>query len=526
MATRTSRRSIVRGFDRTAYERQVQAFLGELNEERYQRVAGQSQTSAQGVVYGGHADLFSADAIDALRAAVGSGAGEDGRDRALLSFAVDGYLARAAGDLPDRIADAEGHAVINWRGERLGYRAARDRITNTGDRWERNALFEQWLRAVEAINPLRIEHLEARHMGVQALGYTDYVDLVRVTQGWDPDELAAVTRGALNASETGYYAAMRRLLARAGIEQGDGSLADAWYVLRGPGWDAWFEPRRLLGLLDGIFGALGMELRNARGVTVDLEPRASAWPGIHCVGVHVPGDVRLIVNPRGGWEEMSSALRAAGNLASFASVPARTPPSLGVLGDASASRGYAKLMDGLLGEPDWLADSLGMGEPVQVAFVDFFALASLHRLRLLGGQLIYGLSLHRGGEHAIHRAMYAGTLGLLTGVRWPEELYLSGADDGLQAGIDLRATMLAGILDQELGRQHPDGWWRSAAAGSTLRDLFARGTAWDAERVVAHLGYDSLDWRPVLRKIRTQLIGEMSGYGGPNITTRAGTRKI
>jgi hypothetical protein len=35
-----------------------------------------------------------------------------------------------------------------------------------------------------------------------------------------------------------------------------------------------------------------------------------------------------------------------------------------------------------------------------------------------------------------------------------------------------------------------------------------------------------LDWRPVLRQIRTLLIGEMSGYGGPNITTRAGTRKV
>ena len=56
--------------------------------------------------------------------------------------------------------------------------------------------------------------------------------------------------------------------------------------------------------------------------------------------------------------------------------------------------------------------------------------------------------------------------------------------------------------------------------------LFARGQAWNAERVVAHLGYDALDWRPVLRKIRTQLIGEMSGYGGPNITTRAGSRKV
>ena len=44
--------------------------------------------------------------------------------------------------------------------------------------------------------------------------------------------------------------------------------------------------------------------------------------------------------------------------------------------------------------------------------------------------------------------------------------------------------------------------------------------------VLAELGYDALDWRPVLRQIRTRLIGEMSGYGGPNITTRAGTRKV
>jgi len=49
---------------------------------------------------------------------------------------------------------------------------------------------------------------------------------------------------------------------------------------------------------------------------------------------------------------------------------------------------------------------------------------------------------------------------------------------------------------------------------------------WSAEQVVAHLGYDSLDWRPVVRQIRAKLVGEMSGYGGPNITTRAGTRKV
>jgi hypothetical protein len=532
MATRAQRRPTARrraparGFDRAAYEQGVAEFLAELNEERYRGLAGLTDVPAQAGVYARHAELFSAKAIDAFRRAVEAGGEESERDRALLAFATDGYLNRAAGDLADRIRSTETRAVIHWRGEPIGYRAARDRISTIGERAERNGLFEQWLRAVEAINPLRIERFEAMQAAVHALGYADYVEMVRLTRGWNPDELAALTRGALNASETGYYAAMRRLLARAGIEQGDGSLADAWFGLRGAGWDAWFEGRRTLRILEATVGGLGMALSKQVGVTVDLDPRPNKALGARFIGVRVPGDLRLVLNPQGGWEEMGAALHATGHLEQAVHVPSRTQPGLGLLGDLSVSQGYALLMEGLLAEPGWLAESLGMGEAAQVAFIDFYALVMLYRLRLRGGQLIYELGLYRGGEHAIHRAVYAGTLGLLTGVGWPEELYLATLDDAFHAGTDLRATMLAGVLDQELRRRHPDGWWRNADAGALLRELFGIDSAWNVERVVAHLGYDSLDWRPVLRKIRTQLIGEMSGYGGPNITTRAGTRKI
>ena len=122
--------------------------------------------------------------------------------------------------------------------------------------------------------------------------------------------------------------------------------------------------------------------------------------------------------------------------------------------------------------------------------------------------------------------MYAGTLGLLAGVTWPEELYLESVDDDLRAASSLRGFQVAGAMDEAFAQRYPSGWWRSSEAGSALRERFGRGSADSAEQVVASLGYDALDWRPVLRKIRTQLIGEMSGYGGPNITTRAGTRKI
>jgi len=526
MATRVRRRTAAGAFDRATYEQGVEAFQAELGEERYRTLAGLSDVSAQAAVYDRHADLFTSDAVDTLRRSVDAGGDQADRDRALLAFAGDGYLSRAAGGFTDRIITEEKRAVIHWRGEEIRYRDARDRISSIGERGERNGLFDQWLRAVDAINPLRVERLEAMQAGAVALGFDDRVEMVRSTRGWNPDELAAVTRGALNDSETGYYAAMRRLLARAGIEQGDGSLSDAWFGLRGTGWDGWFEPRRFLRIMEGTVAGLGMDLAIRAGVTIDVESRPTTAQGAFFVPVRIPGDVRLVLNPRGGWEDMGAALHATGRLEHSVHVPAGTPASLGLLGDPSVSQGYAFLMGGLLGDPEWLEESVGMGDSAQVAFVDFFGLAMLYRLRLGGGQLIYELGLHRGGEHAIHRALYAGTLGLLTGVGWPEEMYLASDHDLSHSGTALRATMLAGILDQELRRRYPGGWWRSPEAGALMRELFERGSAWNAERVVAHLGYDSLDWRPVLRKIRTQLIGEMSGYGGPNITTRAGTRKI
>jgi hypothetical protein len=524
MATRTRRRVSARGFDRLAYEEDAAAFRAELNEERFQRLTGLAGTQATAAIYARHADLFSAEAVDSLRAAVEADDAEG--DRALLAFATDGYLERAAGEFSDRIANAERGAVITWRGEQIRYPDAQDRISTISERAERNGLFEQWLRAVEAINPLRIERLEAMQAGAVAVGYDDQVEMLRTTRGWNPDELAAVTRGALNASETGYYAAMRRLLARAGIEQGDGSLADAWFGLRGTGWDAWFEPRLFSRILEATVRGLGMRIAGAPGVSVETEARPNAPNGAFVVSVRTPGDVRLVLNPRGSWGDMSAALHAVGQLEQAANTPGGDAQPFVGMGDPSVGLGYAALLGGLLGDGDWLEESLGMGDAARVAFIDFFALAMLYRLRLAGGQLIYELGLHRGGEHAIHRALYSGTLGLLTGVRWPEEMYLVTYREPAESGAMLRATMLAGILDQELGRRYPDGWWRSTEAGGVLRDLFERGSAWNAERVVAHLGYDSLDWRPVLRKIRTQLIGEMSGYGGPNITTRAGTRKI
>lgn len=513
-------------FDRAAYEANAEAFLAQSEEEQYLNGAGLKDSLELAPIYRRHAALFERTAVDELRRLVEAGGeGVEGH-RALLAFATDGYLERQAAALTDAVATAESRAVIVWRGEELGYRAARPRISATSDRGERNALFTSWLQAVEAINPLRQERLELIGQLTRDLGYRDYVELVAVTRGWDPDRLGASVRQALTATETGYFAAMRRAMAAIGIEQGDGSLADAWYLLRGTGWDAWFPARRLVGVLEATLGGLGIGLAGRTGATLDLEPRPGKSPRAFCAVVRAPDDVRLVVNPHGGWDDYAAGLHEAGHLAHFLEVDRALPVAERLMGDASVTEGYAMVLEDLLGERGWLAAQVGMAPDDANVFADFGAFFMAHRIRRLGAIHLFELGLHRGGPDAVHRATFSGTYGLLTGVRVPEELYLTSVDDGMYSGTYLRAMMLAGAVGDALAGRHGEEWWHVAGAGDELRGLFARGLGWDAERVVAHLGYDSLDWRPVLRKIRTRLIGEMSGYGGPNITTRAGTRKI
>lgn len=512
-------------FSRPAYERDFAAFFSQLEEELYQHGAGLRDELAVAPIYERHASLFSADVVESLHRLVEAGGSELGRNRALLAAATDGFVEREVASLTDAVGTAEATAAVIWRAETVPYRSLRNRIGETAGRAERNGLFASYLEAEEAINPLRRERFERIGEVARDLGYPDYVAMIRTTRGFDPDALGAQVRGFLAESETFYFAALRRFLARIEIELGDASLADLWYLLRGSGWDNWFDGKRMPAVLEATLRGMGIELRGQAGATLDMEARPNKAPRAFVAIVDAPRDVRLVVQPHGGWDDYGAMLHEAGHLEHFLHVDPRLPIPLRVLGDSSVTEGYAMTFERLLAEPEWLTERLGMPVDHATAFVDFFSLYHLSMIRSLAAQHLHELRARREGDDALHRATYAGLVGLLVGVREPEERYLL-IDDGMYAASYLRCFMLDGALTDYLVQHHGAAWWRTAAAGETLRRAWSRGQEWNAEQVVAHLGYDSLDWRPVVRQVRAKLVGEMSGYGGPNITTRAGTRKV
>jgi hypothetical protein len=363
-----------------------------------------------------------------------------------------------------RIREAEAATTIAGRDRRVPYREVDAEVAEIADRAERNELAERFYEAVEAINPGREERLDRLRAEAGRQGFASLTDAAE-RDGLDLTGLDGDVRRLLVESETIYFAALRRYLARIDIEQGDASRADLLHVLRGSAFDRWFDARRVPHLVP-------------------------ASPG-----------------PR-GWRACAATL--------VDGVPGGDDPA------AAAGRALA---ESRLTEPAWLAEELRLDVEEALVFADFAAFSRLHDARRACALFVYEQRLHRGLTPTLARAYYAGTLSLLVGVRYPEALFLADVPRPFAAARELQGMMLGATLQATVRDRHGDRWWAADAARSMVDDLLG-GESRRAEDAVAKLGYHRLDWRPILREIRSRLVGEMSGYGGPNLTTRAGTRKV
>jgi hypothetical protein len=362
------------------------------------------------------------------------------------------------------LAAAVEGAMIVWRGEYVPFPAVPERIAAISGRGERDLLYGAYREALEALNPTYRRRLEA-WMAAGDLAKT------AAASGPDPRVLAADLERFVLHGETPYYAALRRYLALIDIEQGDATLADLWHVARGTAWAHWFG---------------------------DREVRRAAL----AAGRTVVESAEL-----GGWRDAEAVL--AGPFDADATVAA----------DAVRAAHAT-----LVGSSEWLGEEIGVAAGEIASFADFAAFIRLWRLRHDIAMLQYELRLFAGPtDPALSRAYYAGIVGHMIGVGVPEEAYLAEVDAPFASVRRLEVALLAAQLVEALETRHGSTWWRDEGA----RELTAGfGSAASSADALAQLGYDGLDWRPVLRQIRTRLIGEMSGYGGPNITTRAGTRKV
>ncbi len=475
--------------DVAGYSARAEAFATELARRYYRQFAG-LEGAPSGALYEHAGELFAAGTVDALRAAMGA-ADDPARRRRLgllLRFAADGHLGAATAALEAQLNEREGELRVSTAaGEPIRLGAVARAQAHTADAGERARLEAERCAVIErSVTPIALEITEVRHAAARALGWPTYAAMYGELYELDLAELQAQAAQFLAATEP-VFAAVVAPAVRTTLNFELDALArsDLPRLFRQPALDARFPAAGLHAAIAWTLGDLGIDINAQPNVVLDLAPRPAKSRRPFCSPVHVPQEVYLVLAAEGGWEDYAALLHEAGHAEHFAAAGPDLPFELRRLGDPAVGEAFAFLLERIADEPAWLR-----GRGVNPA--PYAGVARCRRLLLLrryAAKLAYECELH--GETVPLSAAarrYSRRLSAALHVAWPEATWLTDLDPGLYVAHYLRAWALEARLRETLTERFGSAWFRSSAAGETLRGWWHDSHGRAAEELLTHAG--------------------------------------
>jgi hypothetical protein len=407
--------------DLDAYRARAQAFATDLNRAHHRRFAGHDGAWDPASLYGHHAAAYDDAAIDALREAADAETTTAGGDatgtqpaRRLLRFAVEARLGKATALTDAARAQAEAEEGL---AELTTALATEPAVTR------RVQLEEQRLDIVaRRLTPLAAEGLERVRAETRALGWPSPRALLAALHGRDPGALAAEAEALLRATEA------------PALDGGEGGAATARFDLPRVHRAAWADPllpADPVAHLRAELADLGIEER----FSLDAAVRNGKSPRAFCAAVAVPGDVHLVVAPRGGLGDLEALFHEAGHAIHLSHRDPHARFEDRHLTDRAHAEALAFALE---------ARATGGIADERLA-THRTAMAGL-RLRHLAASVLHDLDLlDNGPDHAL-RERYARRMASATGLTWPSVPWLTAADPLFSSADYLRALARARTL--------------------------------------------------------------------------------
>ncbi|HUB09916.1 MAG TPA: chromosome segregation protein SMC [Myxococcales bacterium] len=461
--------------------------------------------------YRGHQALFSPDAIGAVGRLLGLT--DDPRERRALTlfrlYLIGEAVGRAVAPLSDQALTLEAEATfVTPAGIEQPYRELNQLLANEVSYGLRGQISEAAVSVVRKLNPI-LERKEAvASQALAGLGYPRPEQFAEALREVDPKRLSKLANDVLDGTQALYERSMNTAIhAELGIGLAGMRRADVPRFDRNPALDAWFPAAKLLPTLRATFAGLGIDVAKQANLRIDDAPLPKKDPRAVCFPIAVPGDVRLSVKPLGGVSDYESLFHEAGHAEQYAHVRDE-PFELQLLGDGTVGEAFAFLFEGLIQNPRWLAEKVGLGGDRAAAFVRGAAVRKLYLLRRYAGKLLFNLAWSRGA--ADPRDLYRRTLSRAYGFPLSDadaDRWLVDHDDFLASADYFRAWFLAAQIEAWLEKRFGPAWWDEKAAGDALIGLWQPGNAVGPEDLARELGDAGIRPEPLLALLRAALGG-------------------
>jgi hypothetical protein len=491
------------------YEDAFRAYYAEAMEELRAVRVGEKETSEQAAIVARHADLFTREQLDVLRAGEDDAADADERERlyrlrrACEGGIVDAELAAREDELENALLAAR----LTFDGDELPLRTAQALLAVLPQYAKREELGGLTRTLDAAFNEQRRELLAARD-GLEA-GLADEPDAVirnEVQKQISLRELETVLRRAAADVDTEFERLRERWFDRLlGPERAavPRSAHVSWLRRLSP-LEATYPKERSVEVCVETVGALGFDLEAIPTIRLDLEDRPQKNPRACVIAADPPEVVHLITRAQGGLSDYQAFLHEAGHALHYAGCDPRLPWTFRALSrDHALTEIYSYIVEAVSREPGWHSLHFGLSDTEAEENAEATRFLEALIFRRYAAKLRYELGFWDAfpAERGDSPRDYAPLLTDATGLGYDERAYLSDMDAGFYSADYLRAWIRSAQLSTYLRREVGEDWWRSGGTGEILRGLFAEGTRPSSQDVAQRLGFDPLDTAPLVAEL-------------------------
>jgi hypothetical protein len=495
--------------DMEKYRQDAQNFLSELDKEYYQHYAGLKEDLNIADIYSRYASLFSKVNFEAIME-LKNGAENDTEAKKLsylTRFCGEGLIENCAKELVDRIGEKEAKAAIDVEGQQVSYRYSDVLIANEPDKAKRDLIDDKRAAVTKnALNPLLSQYWEAMHSQAKELGFSSYRKLFEFLKEQDFSILEGSMNSLLEQTEDLYKEHFGNLMQNEiGIHLQDSRRSDFAYLRRAAKYDKYFKKEILVSVFKDTLFQMGFDLDRQPNIILDIEERKNKSPRAFCATVKVPGEIYLVVMPKGGQDDFEAMFHEGGHAEHFANTKENLDFEFKFLGDNAVTEGYAFTLEHLMQSTSWLSGFLKMPPDMSKRFVYFSNISKLWFLRRYAAKLKYELMLHDGKSLAGRDEIYRQILEDAVMMRYSPEDYLKDVDEGFYCTNYIRAWIFEAQLKDYMHRKFGYEWFAQKKAGSFLKEIWSYGQKYGPEEVLCQLDFKGLDISYLVENLKEQI---------------------
>ncbi len=488
----------------------LEALLMELSEQCLAIKKGFSETQRTGAIFASHPVATDLDSILWLR----DYASEE-EDRDLKEGALRAYFSCVAQfvkmDLllrEEALSQFYREAAVRIGQDRVSLAEMENWLMKEADFHRRQAVIASASLVIKRASSMKRAIWQGREAILKEdFGFESYLDFCQMKKPYDLQSLKRDAEELLHVTEELYRRKVLQWIFRTlGKEPSELSHLHMLRILNADFLGFSMSEGEILKALQDLLEPLGLWGEVGRSIHLDAASRPRKAATSRCVPLKVPQEIHVMLQPDGGLSSLEAALHEMGHALQLAHADPSLPyPYRHLPRSYSLSECFAFLFDGLLGNPMFLMDYLGLSSEEATSQSLEKGLKRLYVVRRYAGNLLFQLLYFSQGEDERDLSSYPVLMGRATGLRYEPEEALMEVEEDLYSADYLRAWAGEVILREHLQSLFGERWYASRDAGQYLKILWASGEKEDLEGLIRKIGSSSLDIRMLSKDLEAIL---------------------